>query len=127
MNHCAAWFRRTVIIGILINLFFALPGIFVPNAVVDLVSIDPARDPIWLAFSANLLLLLSLFYIPAAINPFRYSYAAVLTVFARFSGAIFFLWIWDEGARIFGYLDLTLGVVQGLLLFFAFRRGPEFD
>ena len=127
MNHYAVWFRRFVILGILINLFFALPGIFIPNAVISIVNLDPARDPIWLAFSANLLVLLSLFYIPAALNPFRNAFAAVLTVLARFAGAAFFLCIWSEGARVFGYLDLTLGIVQGLLLFATFRHGPGAD
>lgn len=125
MNQYAVWFRRVVFLGILVNLSLALPGMFIPNPVLEIVKIEPARDQIWPAFACNLLVLLSLFYIPAAINPFRHRLSAVLTVFARVGGAVFFLLIWSEGARLFGYLDLTFAIVQGLLLWAAFRQGPD--
>ena len=128
MNRYAEWFRRIVFLGILVNLFFALPGTFIPNPVLELVGIEPARDPVWPAFSSSLLILLSLFYIPAALDPLRNRAAAILTVFARVSGAVFFLLLWPhgaEGVRTFGYLDLVFAIVQGTLLFLAFRAGPD--
>ena len=125
MNQYAEWFRRIVILGILVNLFLALPGIFIPNPVLETVHIEPARDPIWPAFSCILLVLLSLFYIPAALNPFRHRFSAIMTVLARLAGAVFFLLIWTEGARLFGYLDLVFAVVQGILLAATFRQGPD--
>lgn len=127
MNRYAIWFRRIVLLGILVNFFFAIPGTFIPNSVLGLICIEPARDPIWPAFASSLLFLLSLFYIPGAMNPFRNTFTAILSVLARVSGAIFFLCIWKGEAlntETFGYLDLTFAVVQGVLLFLALRRGP---
>lgn len=124
MNRYAGWFRWMVVLGILVNLTFALPGILIPNAVLDTVGYEPAYQPIWPAFASLLLLLLSLFYIPGAVNPFRYSAIAWLSVISRFAGVVFFLLLW-RAFPLFGYIDLIFGVVQGLLLYVALRRGPD--
>ena len=65
-----------------------------------------------------LLFLLSLFYIPGAVNCFRYRSIAVLSVLARFAGVIFFLFIWP-GYPLFAGIDLVFGVVQLVLLVLA--------
>jgi hypothetical protein len=124
MNRYAVWFRGVVVLGILANLFFALPGIFIPNAVLALARIEPTHDPVWPAFASLLLLLLSLFYIPGAVDPFRYSPIAWLSVVARFAGVVFFFCLW-RGYPLFGLIDLVFGVVEGVLLFVALRRGPD--
>jgi hypothetical protein len=126
MNRYAVWFRWIVVLGILVNLFFALPGMFIPNSVLAHVGIEPVRDPVWPAFACNLLLLLSLFYIPAAVDLFRYTVVAWLAVFARLAGALFFLVIWRV-YPLFGCLDLVFGVAQFALLLLALRRGPDPD
>ena len=124
MNRYAAWFRWIVVIGILVNLTFALPGIFIPNAVLGKLHYEPAYQQIWPVFASLLLLLLSLFYIPGAVNPFRYTIIAWLSVIARFAGVIFFLLLWP-GFPLFGYIDLVFGLVQAVLLFMRARRGPD--
>jgi hypothetical protein len=121
MNAPARWFRRVVLLGVLANLFFALPGVFRPNAVIGLAGGAPAVYPIWPAFASLLLVLLSLFYIPAAMDPFRHRAAAWLTVVSRAAGVWFFL-IYQRQYAMFGYLDLTFGVLQAILLVAAFRR-----
>jgi hypothetical protein len=113
-----------VVLGILVNLFFALPGILYPNAVLAFAGVEPVYQPVWPAFACSLLLLLSLFYIPGAINPFRYTSIAVLSVLARFSGVVFFFFIWP-GFPLFGSIDLVFGIVQLVLLILALRRGPD--
>lgn len=124
MNAYAVRFRWAVVVGILVNLTFALPGIFIPNAVLDLVGYEPAYQPIWPAFACVLLLLLSLFYLPAAVDPLRSRALAWLTVVSRLTGAVFFLLLW-RAFPLFGGIDLVFGVVQGVLLFLAQRRGPD--
>jgi hypothetical protein len=126
VNRYAVCFRWVVVLGILVNLFFALPGIFIPNAVLDFAGVEPAYNQIWPAFACFLLMLLSLFYIPAAINLFRYTPIAWLSVVARFAGVVFFFVLW-RGYPLFGTIDLVFGVVQLVFLVLALRRGPDAD
>ena len=68
----------------------------------------PVPDPImWTRFAALLLLLLSAFYVPAALDPARYRTVAVMAVAARGAGAAFFLFLQPEAYRMFGYFDLV--------------------
>ena len=124
MNRYAVWFRWVVVLGILVNLFFALPGIFIPNAVLALAGYAPTDEPVWPGAANLLLLLLSLFYIPGAVDPFRYTPVAWLAIVARFAGATYFLCLWPE-YPLFGYIDLPFGVVESVLLVVALRRGPD--
>jgi hypothetical protein len=123
MNRYAIGFRWVVLLGVLVNLLFAVPGIFVPNTVIGLAGGPPTVYPIWPAFSSLLLLLLSLFYIPAALAPFRYPAIAWLAVAARWAGVWFFLILQGE-YPLFGLIDLFFGVAEGVLLILAYRRGP---
>jgi hypothetical protein len=124
VNRYAVGFRWVVVVGVLVNLFFALPGIFIPNAVLAWAGIQPALDPVWPAFACILLFLLSLFYLPAAVNPFRFMVVAWLAVLARGGGVLFFFCIWP-GYPLFGTIDLVFGVAEGVLLFLALRDGPD--
>jgi hypothetical protein len=126
-NKYAIAFRWSVIAGIVQDWFFALPGIFIPAAIIQFAGTDPVVPPFWPAYACLLLMLLSFFYIPAAVNPYRYSLAAVLTVFARLAGVIFFFVIYPGAfPRFFGYIDLTLTLLQGTLLMLAFiTSGPK--
>jgi hypothetical protein len=122
-NRYALWFRRAVFLGILQDWLFAIPGIFVPNVVLGLIA-EPAAQPVWPAFAMQLLLLLSLFYIPGALDPFSHRASAILTVVARGAGVVFFLVIWRGHAPAWiGYLDLTFSVIQGVLLWLTYRQG----
>jgi len=118
----ALLFRWAVLIGILQDWLVGIPGIFIPNTVLALVA-QPAAQPVWPAFACLLLVLLSLFYIPGAFDPFRYHATAILTVVARAAGVVFFLVIW-RGATPpwFGYLDLIFTILQGVLLWLTFRQ-----
>src|SRR5205085_102321 len=82
-SRYALWFRWSVFVGILQDWLVAIPGVFVPNAVLALAA-EPAAQPVWPAFGCSLLLLLSLFYVPGALDPFSHRATAVLTVVARF-------------------------------------------
>ena len=128
MNRYAIIFRWVVVLGVLANLSMAIPGVFIPNAVIDAVGGTPlvgtgADYLVWPSFASLLLVLLSLFYLPAAADPFAYRPVAVLAVLARAAGAIFFLGAHRVYA-VFGYLDLAFGVVEGILLAMAYAVGP---
>ena len=78
----------------------------------------------WPRFSAQLVLLLTLFYIPGANDPFRYRANAWLAVFSRLAGVIFFtsltLFSSEREYWLFGAFDFAFLVPQFLLL----RRLP---
>jgi hypothetical protein len=125
MKHVAyeAWFGRAVWLGILANWFLAIPGIFVPNAVLGLAGQTPDLEhPVWPAFASLLLVLLSVFYIPGAVNFQRYKVVAILSVLARLAGVIFFLVLWPNLYPAFGYIDLFFAVIQAPLLFLALKH-----
>jgi hypothetical protein len=127
MNRFAIAFRWAVVAGILQDWFFALPGIFLPSAVLQLANADPVVPPAWPAYACLLLVLLSLFYIPAAIDPFRYSSFALFTVIARVGGVLFFFVLYPGVfPPLFGYIDLALTLLQGSLLVLALiAAGPQ--
>jgi hypothetical protein len=118
------WFGRVVWVGVAANVLLALPGLFATRAFLELVvgpyeQVTTSADPlIWPRFAALLLILLSAFYIPAALDPSRYRASAWLAVLARFAGAAFFL---PQRYVLFGLFDLGFGVVEGLLLLLAIR------
>jgi hypothetical protein len=121
------WFGRVVSLGVLANLTFSLPAIFVPELTLRLLSFEPALPHIWVRFSGMLLLLLSLFYLPAAWDLHRYRANAYLSVVARVSGAAFFGAAVIISGRSRAYLlfclvDLAFTVGQGTLLILALRR-----
>jgi hypothetical protein len=121
MQDRSKLFSWVVYAGIVVNLLLAIPGIFAPDSVTNFFQLEPARPDIWARFSGWLLMLLSLFYIPAALDPPRYLTNARLAVLARFAGAVFFIGqvafgVLPTGYLPFGLTDLVFGSVQGLLL-----------
>lgn len=126
MRSYATWFRWAIFIGILQDFVVGIPGIFFPNGVLEYVGQPPAPDPIWVAFASLILVLLGTFYIPGALDPFRYRPLAIFSVVARAAGVVFFFilyrgWFPDW----FGYVDLVLTLLQGSLLFLTLKHGPE--
>lgn len=123
-NKYAVWFRRAVWLGILANLVLALPAIFVPQLVLDFWGFRPSADPVWTAFAGLLLVLLSLFYIPGANQPYRYQFNAWLAVVARLAGVFFFLILNPGYYPAFGILDGVLFLIQFPLLLLTMRARP---
>lgn len=123
MNAYAKWFGRVVGLGVLLNFALSLPTLFMPERMIALFNLEPAVPVVWVRFSANLLILLSLFYIPAAINPARYQASAWLAVISRLVGFTFFL-TQPRDYLIFGWFDLAFAIPEGILLILAFRRQP---
>jgi hypothetical protein len=125
VNRYAVWFRWAVVLGIVQDWLVGLPGIFVPTAVLGLVGVAPLAEPLWGAFASLVLILLSVAYIPGAIDPFRYRPMAIMTVLARAAGVVFFFFLYaGQVPAVFGYIDITFTVLQGSLLYLAYRSSP---
>jgi hypothetical protein len=122
------WFGRAMWLGILADWALGIPGIFLPNATLGLARQTPDLEhPVWPAFASLLLVLLSLFYIPGAVDLRRYKVTAILSVAARPPGVIFFLFLWPRLYPLFGYIDLSLTILQAPLLFLALRQQSKLD
>ena len=91
-NRYAIWFGRVVWLGIIANYCFVIPTLIMPQRVLAFLNLDPTNTPIWVQCAIYLLAQLSLFYIPAAIDPYRYRANAYLCIFSRLAGTAFF-WI----------------------------------
>ena len=125
MNTYKRWFSRVVWLGIAVNIYFSLLSILVPNQLLSFLGLQPAEPTVWLSFSGNLLILLSLFYILAAVDPDRYRPVAWLAIFSRFAGVLFFsaLVVLGEQRELlrFALADFVFGASQWFLLLRATR------
>jgi hypothetical protein len=125
MNKYVVWFRCAMLLGFVATNFFALPGIFWPAAVADLIGARPPDDPVWPAFGFLLSFLVSWFYIPAAVAPLSNRPTAWIAVVARLATAAF----WYFGYAHFepgpvpslAVVDLGFGLAQFALLVMAVR------
>ena len=114
------WFKRTVWIGIFANLALAFPTLAAPTLVIEMASLPTATPDLWPRFAALLLVLLSVFYMPAAVDPHRYRANAWFAVAARLVGVVFFLL--DEPAyRMLALFDFVFFVPEAVLLYFMVR------
>jgi hypothetical protein len=89
----SAWIlRHTILVwfGIFLNALFVIPMLFFPRWFLNLFNI-PLEELIWARASAGLLMIISVFYIPAAVDFVRYRANACIAVFpSRTFGATFF-------------------------------------
>jgi hypothetical protein len=114
------WFSRLIWLGIVANIVVALIAIAWPSAVLAFLHLEPAQPLVWPRFAAFLLILLSIFYVPAAIDPVRNRFAATFAVICRFGGVFFFALI--GGYILFRLFDLVFGLPQVILLWLRRQR-----
>src|SRR5260370_25551927 len=84
--------RHTILVwfGIFLNLLFIIPLLIFRRWMLDLFNI-PLGQLIWACAAAGLLMIISVFYVPAAIDFGRYRANAYIAVFpSRTFGATFF-------------------------------------
>ena len=117
----ARWFSRVVWLGIAANLALALPTLLMPARMLAFSNLPITEPLLWTQFAALLLILLSAFYVPAALDPARYRLVAWLSVLARLVGFIFFVVFQPREYHLFGYFDLAFFVPEAALLSLARR------
>lgn len=123
-ENARMWFRRVMWIGILANLALAIPTIVAPARMMTLTNLPPVEPLLWPRFAALLLVLLSIFYMPAANNPDRYRTTAWTAVGSRLAGVLFFL----TQPRVYlmlGMFDLVFLVPELVLLLQVARTTPH--
>lgn len=116
------WFTRVMWIGIIANLGLAIPTLLYPAMMLARNSLPPADPLLWPRFSALLLILLSVFYMPAAVDPDRYRVNAWFAVASRLVGVVFFFVFQPSEYRALGMVDLVFFVPEVILLIVAVRR-----
>lgn len=89
----SVWIARHTILlwlGVIVNAILVAGLLFDPRWLLDLVGI-PLSDLLWARIAGGLLMIVTIFYIPAALDFGRYRANAYLAVFpARTFGAVFF-------------------------------------
>ncbi len=120
-NAALTWFQRVVWVGIVANIVVAATSIAYTPAVLDLLHLPPAQPLVWPRFAAFLLILLSIFYVPAARDPASNRFAAIFAVVCRFGGVGFF-GIIGGGYIVFGLFDFAFGLPEAILLSVGLRR-----
>jgi hypothetical protein len=91
MNDFVNLYRRIVWAGITVNILFVLPLLLVPTAFLGLFGID-IDQPVWARASGALMFIITVFYIPGAMDPIRYKlFTWMHALSARGVGATFFL------------------------------------
>lgn len=121
------WFSRVVWVGVICNLALAVPTLVAPEQTMTLTRMPPASPLLWPQFSALLLTLLSVFYIPAALDFARYRITAWSAVGARLAGVIFFVGFQPAAYHVLGYFDLVFFIPEAVLLTLAFRELDAHD
>jgi hypothetical protein len=131
VNGTHRLFKYVVWAGVAVNWAFGIWAIFIdPHGLLDRLHLGEQQSVIWLYNYSVLLLILSLFYLPAAHNPFRYRANAWLLVVGRLVPASTFLFGVIVGLMPKGFLmlmagDSTFGIVELILLVRLLRAGPE--
>ena len=85
------WFRRVMWLGILANLALALPTIAAPDMMIEFTRLPTATPVLWPRFAGLLLVILSVFYTPAATDIDRYRVVAWFAIGSRAAGVLFFV------------------------------------
>jgi hypothetical protein len=117
------WFRRVLWLGIATNLALAIPIVIRPDVMLSAFRLPVPSVIMWPRFAALLLVLLSLFYMPAAIDPSRYRATAALAVASRLAGTLFFFLL-HRDYWVLGAIDLVFLVPLALLLM-QMRAAPS--
>jgi mono/diheme cytochrome c family protein len=117
-NPSAKWFSRVVWLGIACNALFIAQELFMPDSVNSGVGLPVGLPTVWNQAHAMMVLALSIFYMPAALDPLRNPDYSWLLVLSRFLAAVFWVFVWRSNPAFLSYLimDGAFGLVQGILL-----------
>ena len=111
-SQSARWFSRVMWVGIAANLVLAIPTLLLPEHMMALTGIPAASPLLWPQFSALLLILLSIFYVPAARSRHGTGSSPGWPSASRLAGVIFFLGFQPREYRMLGYFDFVFFVPE---------------
>jgi hypothetical protein len=120
-------FAVIVWIGVIANWTFGVWAVFFnPHSLLTSLELGDVPSAIWLYNYSILLMILSLFYIPAALDPFRYRANAWLLIVGRLVPASTFfvgvaLTFLPSGFLRLGLGDATFGILEFIFLVRTFR------
>jgi hypothetical protein len=117
-----AWFQRVMWVGILVNVGLAVPTLLWPARMLAFSGLPPAIPLVWVRFAGLLLILLSAFYVPAAIDCRRARTNAALAVLSRLAGVLFFS-LQPREYWLLGFIDFVFFLPLALL-FARWRNLP---
>ncbi|WP_017318475.1 hypothetical protein [Mastigocladopsis repens] len=133
MNTYARWFSRVTWLGIIVNMFFVIPSCFFPEQFLSLLDMHIPFPIIWVRAAGMLLFIITVFYIPGAIDPYQYQATAWISIFpSRTFGATFFmaavfLFGQDKGFLSIAFVDLFFGLIEAIFLTLAMRNQNSID
>jgi hypothetical protein len=119
-TNAGRWFRRVMWLGIVTNIALSVATMVAPARMLAMSDLPPATPDLWPRFAALLLILLSVFYMPGAIDPDRYRANAWFAVGSRLVGVIFFMF--QPEYRALGVVDLVFFVPEAIFFRRAFRE-----
>ena len=122
------WFRRLIGIGLVVNLLFALPALFVPRYLESNFDFGTTNTVHWLQDVGILLLIVTVTYIPVMQDAFRYSFVSYLVIVGRFAAGLLFLagvlyMNYPRGMMYLAATDLILSPLQAIAWYYALRDG----
>ncbi len=127
MNPYAIWFGRVTWLGIFVNMLFVIPSCFFPELMLTFLQMHIPIPIIWVRAAGMLLFIISAFYIPGALDPYKYQATAWISIFpSRAFGSTFFLCAvfffgQDIGFLSIAFVDLFFGLVEAFLLTMAMQ------
>ena len=97
------WFSIVVWIGIVPNLYFAIPAFFVPSFIVNTLGLADGFETVWLRNAGLLILIISLYHALAALKPATYPIVGWLIITGRLLAAVYWLIVvlslWDTSSN----------------------------
>ena len=123
-GSAAVWFGRVVWLGVLANIALAIPTLIAPQQIVALAGLPVPMPALWVRFAAWLLILLSLLYVPGALDLYRYRATAQLSVASRLAGVVFFA-TQPAAYWMLGAFDFVFFVPEAILLAVALKNAPS--
>lgn len=121
-------FRIAVGLGFVVNMIFALPALFAPHFLQGFADFGISNTIWWLQNVGILLVIISVMYIPAIQDPFRYLFISYLLIAGRFAAGVLFLlglltMNFPSGFRLLAANDLIVSPIQAICLYFTLRAG----
>jgi hypothetical protein len=131
MNRYLKIFCPVVWLGVLINLGLALTAVFAPGWLMSWLHWPAPHSSIWIRAAGLLSVFLSSLYFAAGYDPLRYKANAVVSVVARLTLSLLWLWpvVFAHYPRAFwviGLVDLVFGLAQGVLLILLLREEDQY-